>query len=152
MPKLRKCLKSLSCNTQCDTMRPETGSGSRTSPSSPTSPFLPNVCCLSQCVSSIKRPRIRDEPPLLPLLQQPQQHLPSIQMPCPHIPGAISVATPTPHKCPAYRHSCYACCGNNHYTAMCRQLKKIQHAPHNKRQIAKGYQVIVPWTTFQLVS
>ena len=38
MPKLRRCLKSWSCNMQCDTMRPETGSISRTSPSSPTYP------------------------------------------------------------------------------------------------------------------
>ena len=65
-PKPRRCLKSLSCNTQCDTMRPETRSGSWTSPSSPTSSFLPNVNCLSCGVSSIRKPRRGDELTSLP--------------------------------------------------------------------------------------
>ena len=39
----------------CDTMRPETGSTSRTSPSSHTSPFSPNANCLSPNASSTNR-------------------------------------------------------------------------------------------------
>ena len=57
----RRCLKSWSCNMQCDTMRPETGSISRIGPSSLTSPFSPNVNCSSHSVSSIRRPRRGDE-------------------------------------------------------------------------------------------
>ena len=37
------------------------GSGSKTSPSTPTNPFLLTVSCSSQSVSSTRRPRRRDE-------------------------------------------------------------------------------------------
>ena len=68
MPRPKICSKSWSCNMQCNTMRPETGSSFRNSPISPTTPFLPNASCLSHDVSSIRRPRRRDELTSLPLL------------------------------------------------------------------------------------
>ena len=83
---------------QCDTTRQGNGSGPKTSPSSPTSPFLPTVSCSSHIVSGIRRPRLRDELTSQPLLQLPQLHLLSIPMPYPPIPTATNVATPSPRQ------------------------------------------------------
>ena len=44
----------------CNTMRPGTGSGSKTSPISHTSPFSPTASCSSPGASSTKRQRRRD--------------------------------------------------------------------------------------------
>ena len=92
IPKSRRCSESLSCNTQCDATRPETGSSSRTNPSSHTSPFLPYVNCLSCVVSSTRRPRKGDELTSLLLPQQPPQHPPFMMMPYPPTPAATDVA------------------------------------------------------------
>ena len=81
---------------QCDTTRQGTVSDSMTSPSSPTSPFVPNVSCSSCIVSSIRRPRRKDELTSQPLPQWPHEHLLSILMPYPPIPAATNVATPIP--------------------------------------------------------
>ena len=81
---------------QCDTMRPETGSTSRTRTNWPVSLFLPTVSCLSHAVNSIRRPRTGDELTSWPLLQQPPQHLPSIPMPYLPTLTPTNVATPTP--------------------------------------------------------
>ena len=80
----------------CDTMRPETGSASRTSCSSHTSPFSSTANCSSPSASNTKRQRRRDEPTSPPSLQQPPQHLLSI--PTLSLPSLIAtnVATPTP--------------------------------------------------------
>ena len=66
MPKSRRCSELWFCNMQCNLMSPETGSANRTSPSSHTSPFSPSGSCLNADVSSIKRPRRRDELTLHP--------------------------------------------------------------------------------------
>ena len=75
-PRPRRCSKAWSCNMQCDIMRPETGSCSKTSPSSPTTPFLPNVTCWSWDVSSTRRPKREDELTSQPLQQWPHHHPP----------------------------------------------------------------------------
>ena len=138
IPKPRKCSKSWSCNIQCNTMRQGIGSGSKTSPSSPTSPFLLTANCSSLDVSSTRRPRRRDELTSPPLQQQPQQHLLSIPMPYPSIPAVTNVATPTPSKSPAKGHPCYACSGCNHYKALYRQWKKTQQSSCNHRSPRRG--------------
>ena len=95
MVKPRRCLKSWSCNTQCDTMRLKTRSISRTRTSSPTSPFLSNVSCLSCIESSTRRPRRGDELSSLPLPQWPPQHPPFMLRLYPFTPAATNVAIPT---------------------------------------------------------
>ena len=51
----QQMFKSWFCNTPCNAMRPETGSGFRTSPSSSVKSFLPHIGCLSHNMSSTKR-------------------------------------------------------------------------------------------------
>ena len=85
---------------QCNTIRPETGSISRTTSSSTTSPFLPNASCSSLTVSGIRRPRRGDKLTLLPLPQQSHRQCPYMPVSYPLIPTAISVAIPTPKSLP----------------------------------------------------
>ena len=54
-------LKIMVLKRQCNTMRQGTGSDSKTSPSSPTSPFFLTASCSSLDVSSTRRSRRRDE-------------------------------------------------------------------------------------------
>ena len=131
-PKPRRCLKSWSCNMQWDTMRPETGS--RTSLSSPTNPFLPIVNCWRHNESSIRWPRWGNELTSLPSQQQPHHHPPYMLMPCPPTPAATIVAIPiSSHQCPAQGQSSYACSSIGHYTALCKCKRTHQHQ-HNTSQ------------------
>ena len=129
----RKCSKSWSCNMQCDAMRPETGSVSRTTPNSPTSPFLSTVSCLSHAVSSIKGQGkgtswLHDHyhsdilnifytywhPIYLPPLQQ-------------------MWLLPPPRKVSSPGKTCYACGSLSHYTALCK-WKRTQETSLNTPQ------------------
>ena len=64
------------CNMLCDTMRPETGSASKTSPSSHTNPFSLTANCWNQGGSSTRKPKRGDELTLHPLLQWLPKHPP----------------------------------------------------------------------------
>ena len=80
-PKCSKCLKSWSCNMQCDSMRPGTGSTSKTSLSLHTNPRSSSANFLNPSASSTKRPKSTEGQTSCPSQQQPQQHLLSTLMP-----------------------------------------------------------------------
>ena len=92
-PKPWTCLNSWSCNMQCDTMRPDTGSDSRTSPSLPTSPFSPTANCWNLGASSTRKPGRGDELTSCPLQWQLLQHPLFTSMPLPPSPTATSAIT-----------------------------------------------------------
>ena len=132
----------------CDTTRPGTVSGSKTSPRSPTqSSFSLTVSCLRSRCEQV--PESQGEGMKLTSLtittvtstaSSIHTDILSTHPRC----NNVQLLSSPPNKCPAYRQSCYTCGGCNHYTVLCKQqCKKIHHASPQyqkpqKRQIPPG--------------
>ena len=108
---------------QCDTMRPETGSGCRTSPSSHTSPFLASISCSSCMMWAV--PEGQGEGMSWPHYHNCSnqiKHPPSMLTPCLPTTTVIIVAIPTPCiSAQPMGQSCYNSSAISHYTALCKQ-------------------------------
>ena len=118
---------------QCNTMRPETRSISRTSPSSPTSPLLPTVAAQVMLWAA---PEGQGEG-----TSWPHNHYHSNLFSiiytcwCPIYltPLLQKWLLPSPNKCPAQGQTCCACSDLHHYTDLC-NWKKTQQQSHNTPQ------------------
>ena len=118
---------------QCDTMRQGTGSGSKTSPSSPTRLFFPTASCLSPTASSSKKLKRRGQTDLTFLTAVTSTassiHTNSISTfprydTCNH--------SHPPNKCSAQGKECFNCGSQNHYTALYR-CQRHQWPTHHAR-------------------
>ena len=113
-------------------MRPETGTTSRTSPSSCTSPFSPTANCWNQGASSTRKPRRGDELTLASITAATTSassihaNAPSTSLHC----NKCGYSHP-PHMCPATGQQCYTCDGSNYFTALGRQKNRRQGQTHN---------------------
>ena len=115
------------CNMHHDTMRPETGSASRTSLSSHTSPFSPTANCWNQGASTTRKPRRGDKLTLHPftaVTASASSIHADVLTTSPHC-NKCGYSHP-PNKCPTIGQQCFGCSGSNHFTALCRWKNRRQ--------------------------